>query len=180
MRASAQTLCLPPDTTSCTATCANNCTCLNTCRGQLEHGARSTATSRAKNQFLTPQHHANPRATHHAALSQRCHFVSPPRWASRDLRALPCPAIPLPCTEGKRSVKPYGKYVENVDAGVWAAVFAGSHPRWQHDSKNAPQLPSGLCRHPSAMQILPERLDLLTTKIWKPEQKVRGVSRGIS
>ena len=39
----------------------------------------------------------------------------------------PGPSIPPPCTGGKRSVKPYGNYVENVDAGASERQFLQAH-----------------------------------------------------
>lgn len=57
-RASARAQCLPPNTTGCTGTRANNCTCLSACKGQLEHSAHSTATSRAE----SPPHPPTPRS----------------------------------------------------------------------------------------------------------------------
>lgn len=72
----------------------------------------------------TPQHHAHPPGT------TRCPLPAVPscKPASMGARVTPPgPSIPPPCTGGKRSVKPYGKYVENVDAGVSERQFLQAH-----------------------------------------------------
>lgn len=87
-------------------------------------------------------------------------------------QALPCPAIPPPCTEGKRFVKPYGKYVENADAGVSEQRFLQARTL---DGSTIQRM--RLSSRPGCSTIRLPCKSCLNASIFnnkKPEQKVRA------